>query len=404
MRIAYFDCFAGISGDMILGAIVDAGCPLETLNSALRKLPTFDISLTARKVLRAGIQGTKVDVACKEPPRDGPLSYKSMVDLLTDSALESEVKASCRRILDRMAASEGAVHGTSAGEVRFHEMGSIDTMADVVGSVVGLRTLRVDRIASSPVNVGSGRISGSHGVLPVPGPATAHLLRGTPIVSAGPAFELTTPTGAAVITSLSRSFGPLPPLQLLEIGYGAGDREFPEYPNLLRLMIGEEEKTEPQGNQEEIAVIETNIDDMNPEFFDHLFEQAYQAGALDVFLTPVIMKKNRPGCLLSVLCPLEAVTPLATLLLQESSSFGVRTYRVQRRILAREVVEVRTHLGAVRVKLGKLGGRVVQISPEYEDCKRLAQSSGIPIRTVYSEAQRAAEEAVGTRGETTWRT
>lgn len=404
MRIAYFDCFAGISGDMILGAIVDAGCPLETLNGALRKLPRFRISLTARKVLRAGIQGTKVDVTFEDSPQDSSLSYKSMVELLADSDLEAEVKATCHRILDRMAASEGAVHGNPPDEVRFHEIGSLDTMADVVGSVVGLRALKVDWVASSPVNVGSGKISGSHGLLPVPGPATSHLLKGTPIVSAGPPFELTTPTGAAVITSLSKSFGRLPAFQLLEIGYGAGDREFPEYPNLLRLMIGEKEEVAPEGNQEEIAVLETNIDDMNPEFFDHLFERAYKAGALEVFLTPVIMKKNRPGSLLSVLCLPEIAASLTRLLLQESSTFGVRTYRVHRRILDREVLEVHTAFGIVRVKLGKLEERVVQISPEYEDCKMLAQTSGVPIRTIYSDAQRAAESAIGTRGEKTWRT
>lgn len=403
MKIAYFDCFSGVSGDMILGALVDAGCPLGTLNEVLGRLRGLAISLSARKVLRGGIQGTKVEVHLPDARPGPPLSYGTMREILEASPLEVEIKETCGRILERLAASETRVHGDRGGEVRFHELGDPDTVADVVGAVAGLRILGIERVAASPVNVGAGTISGSHGLLPVPGPAAADLLKGTPVYGNGPRAELATPTGAALITSLSASFGALPPVRLLEIGYGAGEREFPELPNLLRLLVGEEDPPGTGRSEEEIAVLETNIDDMNPEFFDHVFERAYRAGALEVYLTPVIMKKNRPGSLLSVLCPPEAADLLADLLLTESSSFGVRYYRARRRILDREVREVSTAFGTVRVKLGKLGERLVQTSPEFEDCKRLARERDVPVRVIYFAAQQAAEAVAGARGETSWR-
>ena len=386
MTLAYFDCFSGISGDMALGALVDAGLPLEDLRAELAKLGLSGYSLGSRKVLRSGLSATKVDVIldAKEQPARRLADIRRIID---GSALGPSAKRKSLDIFTRLAMAEAMVHGTTPEEVHFHEVGAVDAIVDIVGAVVGLELLGINEVIASPVNVGSGSVHTAHGRLPVPAPATAELLKGIPLYASSISFELTTPTGAAIISTLASSFGPLPQLTVRRTAYGAGGRDLPHTPNVLRLFVGE--YASPY-EEDRAVLIETSIDDLNPQIYGHLIERLLETGALDAYLAPIVMKKGRPGVLLSVLAGKEKADELLDILFRETTTIGVRIQEVGRKKLSRELLDVRTPYGTVRVKVSRRGDEVLTVTPEYEDCKRLAREHRVPIRSVMQEAVLAA--------------
>lgn len=392
MTIAYFDCFSGISGDMTLGALVDAGVPIETLRAELAKLDLPGYTLTSEKVQRGGISATKVNVILeqrKQPARQ-LADIKGIID---SSPLGEAVKRKSLAVFRRLAEAEAKVHGTTVEKVHFHEVGAVDAIVDIVGSVIGLEHLGITGIIASPVNLGSGSIHTAHGKLPVPAPATAELLKGIPVYSSSITMELTTPTGAAIIATLADTFGPIPKITVDRVSYGAGGKDLPDQPNVLRIFLGAYDR-EP--DQDTSVLIESNIDDMNPQVYEHLVELLMQAGAQDAFLTPIIMKKGRPGVLLSVLADREKSDALADLVFRETTSIGLRVQQVGRKKLQREIREVATEYGTVRVKISRRGEEVLTATPEYEDCKRLAEEKQVPLKQVMDEAK-----ALISRGDTT---
>ena len=390
MRIAYFDCFAGVSGDMILGALLDAGLSLEQLKGELAKLDLSHYDLRTEQVARRGVGGTRAMVIVDE---DHHLEHHRRLhqiqQIIERSALQESIKRKSQQIFARLAEAEAKVHRTSVEAVHFHEVGAMDAILDVTGAVIGLNCLGIEQVYCSPLHVGSGTVVCSHGTLPVPAPATAELLKGRPIYATGVAGELATPTGAAILTTLSAGFGPMPSMTLENIGYGAGAREL-DIPNLLRVFIGTTSDPAAGAEAECVAVLETAIDDMNPQLYDYLIGKMLNLGALDVFLTPLQMKKNRPGTLITVICPTGTVGQFSELLLRETTSIGLR-WRVDQRLKARRTIqEVQTRYGPVKIKVARLGDRIVNTSPEYEDCKRLAQEQGIPLKEVMEEARSVA--------------
>lgn len=384
MKIAYFDCFSGISGDMILGALIDAGVPFDRLQEGLSKLNLDGYTLTASTVLKKGIKATKVDVVIESPELPGrPL--KDLREIISESALDLSVKEQSLSIIQRLAGAEAVVHNCPVEEVHFHEVGHIDTIVDVVGAVYGLQLLDVGRVVASPIDTGSGYVRMSHGVFPIPAPATAELLKGIPVYSSGIERELTTPTGAAIITTMASSFQALPEMRLLAVGYGAGGWDLPEKANVLRILVGEE----AQGyDADEVMLLETNIDDMNPQIYEYLIERLLQAGALDVYLTPIMMKKSRPAHILSIVTRVEDLDAIKRLVFKETTTLGIRGSKVTRSILKREIKEVELPYGKVRVKISGGPGGVSNISPEYEDCKRLALETGVPLKDIMDMAKR----------------
>ena len=386
MKIAYFDCFAGISGDMILGALVDVGLGLEVLREELGKLNLHGFRLEANQVTKGSLTGTKVEVVIDDHQHTHRhLSH--ILEAIEGSGLEPKVQKDCRAIFTRLAEAEAKVHGTSVEHVHFHEVGALDSIVDIVGSVIGLHQLKVEQIYSSPLHLGSGFVMAEHGKLPVPAPGTAELLKGFPAYASDVEGELTTPTGAAIVTTLAKRFGPMPLMKVQNVGYGAGTKEFANLPNLLRLMVGE---TDEGLEEDSISILESNIDDMNPQFFEVMWERLFQAGALDVYLTPIFMKKSRPATKLSVLCPPEKVDACNRIIFEETTTFGVRISQAMRKKLFREIKEIETRYGRVRIKVGKIGDQVTDLCPEYEDCKALARSLNLSMREIYQEAQRAA--------------
>jgi len=387
MRIAYFDCFAGVSGDMILGALLDAGLSLEQLKGELAKLDLSHYELRTEQVARRGVGGTRAMVIVDEDHhRQHHRRLHQIQEIIERSALQESIKRNSRQIFARLAEAEAKVHRTSVEAVHFHEVGAMDAILDVTGAVIGLYCLGIEQVYCSPLHVGSGTVVCAHGTLPVPAPATAELLKGRPIYATGVAGELVTPTGAAILTTLSSGFGPMPSMTLESIGYGAGAREL-DIPNLLRVFIGASSDPAATAEAECVAVLETAIDDMNPQLYDYLIGKMLNLGALDVFLTPLQMKKNRPGTLITVICPTGMVGQFSELLLRETTTIGLR-WRVDQRLKARRTIqEVQTRYGPVKIKVARLGNRIVNISPEYEDCKRLAQEQGIPLKEVMEEAR-----------------
>jgi hypothetical protein len=384
MILAYFDCFSGISGDMTLGALVDAGVPFEVLRSELAKLNLPGYELSSAKVTRSGLAATKVDVILDK--KDQPARRLADVQaVINESTLPPSVKEKSLRIFERLAAVEAKVHATTPEKVHFHELGAVDAMVDIAGSVIGLEHLGVREVIASPVNVGSGSVHTSHGRLPVPAPATAELLKGIPLYSSSVTFELTTPTGAAILSTLASSFGPLPQMRIQRTAYGAGSKDVPGQPNVLRLFIGEPVESYREDSS---VLIETNIDDMNPQVYDYLIERLMQAGAHDAYLTPVIMKKGRPGILLSALTDRGTRDSLLDIIFRETTSIGVRIQEVGRRKLDREVREVKTPYGAVRVKISRRGDEILTVTPEYEDCRRIAEEKQVPLKQVMEEARK----------------
>jgi hypothetical protein len=378
MKICYLDAFSGISGDMLVGALADAGADQAVLAAGLASLGT-GASFRFERTKRCGIAATKFCVSGGEAKAHRHLPQ--ILRMIENSDLPARAKASSAEVFRRLGEAEASVHQVPLEEVHFHEVGAVDSIADIAGACLGFELLGVEAIHCSALNVGSGTVQTEHGVLPVPAPATAALLRGKPVYSSGPAAELTTPTGAAVVAALACDFGPMPPLTILAAGYGAGDLDFPKQPNVLRVLIGE-----PSGAAEAalVAVIEANIDDAGPQVLAYAMERLLEAGALDATLSPLVMKKGRPGSLLRVIAKPEDRERLARIVFAETPTLGVRMYGAERRVEARGFEEVETPHGKVRMKVAAGGA-----SPEYEDCRRIALEKGVPLRQVQAEASAA---------------
>jgi uncharacterized protein (TIGR00299 family) protein len=384
MRIAYFDCFSGISGDMVLGALLDAGCKLAQLESDLTRLPVRGWKISAEKVERGALAATRVKVEYLQ--HDHHRSLSTILQLIEKAELSPGIAARASNIFRRLGEAEARVHNVPLEQVHFHEVGAIDAIVDIVGAAAGFEQLGIDEFVCSALNVGSGRVETQHGSLPVPAPATAELLRGAPTYSNGIQHELVTPTGAAIAATLATRFGAQPAMTVQAIGYGAGAANLAEQPNVVRLFIGEAVAKEAGGPQHEtIVVLEANLDDLSPVVYGYFAERTLEAGALDVFSTPAQMKKNRPGQLVTVLCEPGNADRLTELIFQETTTLGVRQSRVQRRTLQRETVMAETPLGSIRMKVARSNGRVLNVAPEYEDCQRVASERRIPLKTVLAE-------------------
>ncbi|MHB8499639.1 MAG: nickel pincer cofactor biosynthesis protein LarC [Candidatus Acidiferrales bacterium] len=398
MKLAYFDCFSGISGDMTLGALVDAGCAAEHLRADLRGLQVPGWELTTEKVWKNGMAATYVRVVTEDQSKHRSLS--AILEILQKSQLAPAVRERAAAIFQKLGEAEARVHDVPLEKIHFHEVGAVDAIVDIVGACIAFHMLGIEKFACSPLNVGGGTAKMAHGVLPVPAPATANLLQGKPTYSNGVQKELVTPTGAAIVATLCDTFGPQPAMNVSAIGYGAGTADLEGQPNVLRIMVGEEvgaTKRAPAeacatGFDEEIAVIEANLDDMNPQIYGYFLEKALAAGALDVYTTPVQMKKNRPGTLLTVLCKPQDTDALMSLIFAETTTFGARTYRAQRRVLPREWVNVATDYGEVRIKVSRVNGRILHVAPEFEDCRKLAVERNVPLQRVIAEAMRSYEK------------
>ncbi len=381
MRIAYLDAFSGISGDMTVGALLDAGAPADPLLAALAALPTgarYEVEKTTRRGIAASKFRVHLDPA---PAKHRHLHH--ILEMIDAAPLTPRAKQNASAVFQRLGEAEAAVHNVEIRKVHFHEVGAADSIADIVGACVALDLLNIEEIHVSPINVGSGTVETEHGTLPVPAPATARLLEGKPIYARGPELELTTPTGAALAATLATAFGPLPPMRLTHTGHGAGDRDFKQHANVLRVLIGE--RTTPT-EATEVSVLEANIDDSSPQILGYTLERLMEAGALDASLSPLQMKKNRPGSLLRVIARPEDQERLAQLIFAETTTLGLRIHRAERRIEPRSVIEVETPYGKVRGKLSDEG----IFSPEYEDCRALAHQTGTPLRVILAAATHAA--------------
>jgi pyridinium-3,5-bisthiocarboxylic acid mononucleotide nickel chelatase len=389
MKLAYFDCFSGISGDMTLGALLDAGCDLQHLRSELQGLQVSGWELSAEKVWKNGMAATYARVNTQDQQKHRSLS--AILDILNKSQLAAPVRDRAAAIFQKLGEAEARVHDVALEKIHFHEVGAVDAIIDIVGTCLGCDALGVEKFACSPLNVGGGTVKMAHGILPVPAPATANLLQGKPTYSNGVQRELVTPTGAAIVSTLCDSFGPQPAMSVSAIGYGAGAADLEGQPNVLRLMVGESAEKAVPGYDQEITVIEANLDDMNPQIYGYFQERALAAGALDVFTTPAQMKKNRPGTLLTVLCEPKDAQTLISLIFAETTTFGVRMHTAQRRVLPREFVKVTTSYGEVNVKLSRVNGRILHVAPEYDDCRRLAEEKNVPLQRVINEALRKYE-------------
>lgn len=389
VRLLHFDCFSGVSGDMILGALVDAGLALRDLTRALKAVPARGYVLRAGKVLRGGIQATRVEVVVQKGFR-APLRLSRIHRLIDASRVPVSVREQSHQVFEHLAKAEGLAHRAKASEVRFHEVGVVDSLVDVLGCLLGCHLLGVHRVTASPVNLGAGIMHSAHGVLPVPGPAVAALARGLPVYSAGPPRELATPTGLALLRTLVREFGALPLMRESSVGYGAGSADPEGWPNVLRVFLGEtpggESFRAAAGHPDRVVQIETNLDDLHPQAYETVMERLFGAGALDVTLTPVIMKRGRPGVVLTILTGRETATDVAQVVLEETTSLGVRVQEVDRWVLPRITRTVRVQGSPVRVKVATTGPGRTKAAPEYLDCKRIAERSGRPIREILEAA------------------
>jgi uncharacterized protein (TIGR00299 family) protein len=399
-KTLYFDCFSGASGDMVLGALLDLGLPLEDVRGALGSLAVDLGGISARRVLRAGISATKFEVLAPghaphahdhephahdhEPhAHDHHHSLTEIRAAIGRSALSPDGRDRAMHLFERLAEAEAAIHAVPVEQIHLHEVGAVDSIVDIVGAVYGLEQLGADRIVSSPLNVGGGTVRCAHGVFPVPAPATARLLQGVPVYAGDVQMELVTPTGALLVTGYAGSYGPMPAMTIERIGYGAGDRDPTRHPNVLRLIVGD---AAPDGHARRVVEIVCEIDDMNPQLFGPLMDQLHHAGALDVFYAPVQMKKNRPGTLVTVLARPEDRERLSGILFTETTTIGVRYQEMLRECLEREVVTVATPLGDVRFKVAARGGRVLNAAPEFDDCARIAAERGLPVKDVQALA------------------
>lgn len=395
MKIAYFDCFSGISGDMVLGALVGAGVGLDELEAELRRLPISGWRISAETVRRGAMAATRVNVESEE--RQPHRSLTTILNLIEQAKLAPKASERARGIFERLGRAEAKVHGIPIDRVHFHEVGAIDAIVDIVGAAVGFDLLGIEGFFASPLNVGSGRVQTAHGNLPVPAPATAELLQGFTCYSTGIERELVTPTGAAIVSTLAADSGPMPLMTMRSVGLGAGTADLAEQPNVLRLFVGEREGR-AVGAEEMVTLIEANVDDMNPQLYGYFAERALEAGALDVFATPAQMKKNRPGQLFTVLARPDAAEGLIDLVFRETTTLGVRVSQAQRRKLEREWVTVETTHGPVRMKLGRINGRLLNAAPEYEDCRRIAAERNVPLKEVMAEALACFRSQKGSDG------
>jgi len=375
---------------MTLGALVDAGCAVGHLRAELGGLQVSGWELTAEKVWKNGMAATYVKVVTEDQSKHRPLG--AILEILEKSQLAPVVRDRAGAIFRRLGEAEARVHDVPVEKIHFHEVGAVDAIVDIVGACIGFHALGIERFACSALNVGGGTAKMAHGVLPVPAPATANLLQGKPTYSNGVQKELVTPTGAAIVATLCDTFGSQPAMSVSTIGYGAGTADLEGQPNVVRIMVGEAAEKTVAGFDEEIAVIEANLDDMNPQIYGYFLEKALGAGALDVYTTPVQMKKNRPGTLLTVLCKPQDTNALMALIFAETTTFGVRAYRAQRRVLPREWVNVGTEFGEVRIKVSRVNGRILHVAPEFEDCRKLAVEKNVPLQRVIAEAMRSYEK------------
>jgi len=410
MRIAYLECFSGISGDMFLGALVDAGVRPQLLEDTVAAL-AVGAKLQITRVIRSGISATKVDVWVdgeKDMPReeywakqDAAHTHSHRHDhahrglseirkIISSASISESAKKTAVAIFEALGAAEAKIHDAPAEEIHFHEVGSVDAIVDIVCAAVGAEALRVEEIICSSLNVGGGTVKCAHGNFPVPAPATVELLKDAPVYSSGVQAELVTPTGAAIAKTLVRRFGSFPEMNIEKSGYGAGSRDFPGHPNVMRLVVGEAASTlAAKTNSEMITVLEANLDDLNPQVFGYVMDRLLEEGVLDAFGMPVQMKKNRPGTLLTVLCKPEDASKLTQLIFTETTTLGVRRRAEVRQVLERRWENVRTPWGEVRMKIASMNGTVTNYAPEYEDCRRIAAEHHVPLKTVIQEAARA---------------
>jgi uncharacterized protein (TIGR00299 family) protein len=418
MRIAYLDCFSGISGDMFLGALVDAGVPARLLEDTVAAL-NIGARLEISKVTRSGITATKVNVLASDAlaevvthehsqhthdhdhghphthshdekhshSHEHTRGLKEIREIIFKAAIGANAKTTAIAIFEALGAAEAKIHNMDIDKVHFHEVGAVDALVDIVCAAVGAEALGVDEMVCSSLNVGGGTVKCAHGTLPVPAPATVELLQGASVYSSGVQAELVTPTGAAIVKTLVKRFGTFPEMKIEKSGYGAGTRDFPGHANVLRLTIGEAQtQIAAKTLQETISVLEANLDDMNPQVFGYVLDRLLEEGALDVFGLPVQMKKNRPGMLLTVLCRQEDVSKLTDLIFKETTTLGVREREEKRRILARKWITVGTRWGNIRLKVASMNGTVTNYAPEYEDCRKIAAANHVPLKSVMQEA------------------
>ncbi len=388
MKIVYFDAFSGISGDMVIGALLDLGLSLDLLQTEFSKLPLDGYTLHQSERIQHGIRAIKFDVSVGAQQHER--SFRSIADMLEVSPLSETVKTTALKIFTRLAEAEAHVHNTSVTDVHFHEVGAVDSILDIVGTAIGFEALGIQAVYTGPLPMGSGFVSSRHGTLPVPGPATAELVKGMPVRFEDGQSELVTPTGAAILAVMAQ---PGPPLfSITQVGYGAGARTLSDRPNVLRVCLGH---SVSEVRHEQLLVLETNIDDLNPEWYEHVMEQLFAAGARDVFFSPVQMKKNRPGILLRVLCTPQDQGQLSNIIFNETATLGIRSYPVDRLALQREQKEIQTRYGPVRVKIAYQPNGQVNCAPEYDDCKRLAQEKKIALKLVYEAALQGARSQRG---------
>lgn len=391
MRIGYFDCFSGASGDMILAACINAGTDVEALRSDLDGLAVPGWSLDNQSIRKQGFAASQIDIQL-DPAADKPHRHlKHICEIIERSPLPHTVGQQALAIFTRLAEAEAAVHGTTIEKVHFHEVGAIDAIIDIVGACAALHRLGIDEVRCSPIPTGNGTVTCDHGVMPVPAPATAQLLKGVPLAECDEVGELTTPTGAAILTTLAKGFGPIPAMRIERIGIGAGRRDGAKRANILRLLVGEQ-VADDQAETDEILTIEANLDDSSGQVIGHVYDALFACGALDVFATPIYMKKNRPGVLLTVLVPPHLRDQVETILFAETTTFGIRSHSCSRRKLTRTFDTVQTAGGPVRIKVGRRAGQVVTAAPEYEDCCRAATAAGLPLKQIMAQAVRAWQE------------
>jgi uncharacterized protein (TIGR00299 family) protein len=385
MKTLYFDCFAGASGDMILGALVAAGVSPQELKDQLSLLGVSGYAIDFETVNRAGISATHARV--QTAPEHAHRHLSDILKIIYDSRLSGPVKDRAAKIFSRLAEAEARVHNEPIEKIHFHEVGALDAIIDVVGAAICFDLLGIEHFVSSALHVGSGMVDMDHGRFPVPPPAVTELLKGAPFYSTETKGELLTPTGAAIITTVCAEFGVVPQLKLEHTGYGAGTREYEKFPNVLRVLIGE--TADVQGHDRKLWMLETNVDDMSPQVFGHVMERAFELGALDCYFTPIQMKKNRPGVLLSLLCAATERDKLQDLLFSETTTLGIRSYEVERRALERRTVRVETQYGPIDVKVAQLNGHILKEMPEYEQCRQAARDANVPLRIVEDAARSA---------------
>jgi len=382
MRILYYDCFAGISGDMNLGALIDLGVDPDFLIAELQRLNIEGFHLEIQKDIRRGISGTKATVVIENQENEKHRHLRHVEELINQSTLSEKVKTMSLKIFDLIAVAEGKVHNISKEHVHFHEVGALDSIADIVGAAICLDYLKVDKVLSSPIQLGGGMVKCAHGLMPVPAPATTEIVRNVPVRTGLVQHEATTPTGAAILVATVDEFTDQINFKIQKTGYGIGQRDVSEVPNVLRVFLSENDKTEESTTLENAWMVECNIDDMNPEWYDHLFRKLFEAGASDVFLTPIIMKKSRPANTLSVLCNSNIKPEIKAIIFKNSTTIGLREYSVTKTVLERQERVIETELGKINVKYSYYQGKEIRFKPESDELTRLANSHGLSLNEV----------------------